>query len=137
MSDYPFVCPVQVRWRDLDPFQHVNNSAFVTYLEVARAELWRDRFGSTRASDIPFVIARLEIDYKQPIKLYNKVMVHLRATNIAGASFSFEYRIEVEDQLAATARTLQVCVDPANGHPCRVPDKVRSLLDTLCPQPLG
>ena len=31
-----FRMPVALRWRDLDAFQHVNNSNFLTYLEEAR-----------------------------------------------------------------------------------------------------
>jgi acyl-CoA thioester hydrolase len=105
MNDYPFVCPIQVRWRDLDAFQHVNNSVFVTYLEVARATLWNERFGGSEAGDIPFVIARLEIDYKRPIRLYDTVEVGLRAGEVAGASFDFEYRVEAAGSLVAQART--------------------------------
>ena len=34
-----FTAPIAVRWRDLDAFNHVNNSNFLTYLEEARL-LW-------------------------------------------------------------------------------------------------
>lgn len=131
MNDYPFICPIQVRWRDLDAFRHVNNAAFVTYLEVARAELWRQWFRGSQAADIPFVIARLEVDYKRPIKLYDTVRIGLRAADMATASFAFEYLVEAEEQLAASARTLQVCVDPKSGRPVRVPEHVREILETL------
>jgi acyl-CoA thioester hydrolase len=127
----PFSCPIQVRWRDLDAFQHVNNAAFVTYLEVARAELWRARFGGGVAADIPFVIARLEIVYKRPVRLYDAVQVELEASEIAGASFRFRYRITSNGELAATAETTQVCVDSERGNPVRIPAAVRAILETL------
>ena len=31
-----FRMPMALRWRDLDAFQHVNTSNFLTYLEEAR-----------------------------------------------------------------------------------------------------
>jgi acyl-CoA thioester hydrolase len=131
MKDYPYVCPIQVRWRDLDAFSHVNNAVFVTYLEVARAELWKDRFGGTEAGDIPFVIARVEMDYRRPIGLYEQVEVGLRVCEVAGASFELEYRIEADGALAAQARTVQVCIRPESGRPVRVPDQLRQGLAEL------
>ena len=29
-------CTISVRWRDLDTYNHVNNSVFLSYLEEAR-----------------------------------------------------------------------------------------------------
>jgi acyl-CoA thioester hydrolase len=38
--DYPAVTvPVNVRFRDLDAYGHVNNAVFFTYLEEARIKL--------------------------------------------------------------------------------------------------
>ena len=31
-----FQMPIELRWRDLDAFNHVNNANFLTYLEEAR-----------------------------------------------------------------------------------------------------
>ena len=53
MNDLPFVTTIQVRWRDIDAKNHVNNATIVTYLETARTELWRQRFGG--GVDIPYV----------------------------------------------------------------------------------
>jgi len=49
MDGYLFACPIQVRWRDVDALGHVNNATIVTYLETARTELWRERFGGGEA----------------------------------------------------------------------------------------
>ena len=38
MSDaFPFWYPVQIRFRDLDPLAHVNNTIYFTYFEEARS----------------------------------------------------------------------------------------------------
>src|SRR3546814_7830400 len=36
-----FRMPIALRWRDLDAFNHVNNSTFMTYLEEARIRWFR------------------------------------------------------------------------------------------------
>lgn len=128
---YPYVIQVPVRWRDIDAFHHVNNAVIASYLEIARAQMWRERFKGADAMDIPFVIAKLEIDYKRPIKLYDEVLVGLRAAEISGSSFAFEYLIEVQGRTAVVARTLQVCVRHETGRPVRVPEEVRRTLAGL------
>ncbi|MHB1284685.1 MAG: acyl-CoA thioesterase, partial [Metallibacterium scheffleri] len=37
-----FTAILMVRWRDLDAFNHVNNSVFLTYLEEARLQWLKD-----------------------------------------------------------------------------------------------
>ncbi len=131
MIGYPFVTQVPVRWRDIDAFHHVNNATIVTYLEIARAQMWHKVFKGSDVMDIPYVIAKLEVDYKRPIKLYDEVMVGLRAADVGRSSFAFEYLIEVDGRSAVLARTLQVCVRHETGRPVRVPEEVRKTLINL------
>jgi acyl-CoA thioester hydrolase len=135
MEGYPFSVPIQVRWRDLDAFEHVNNAVYASWIEVARAELWRQRFGGRGARDIPFVIARLEIDFRRPVALYDEVRVGLRAADVRATSFAFEYRVEAGGRHAADARTVQVCVRPDSGRPVRVPGDLRRGLESLTADP--
>jgi len=131
MDRYPFECPIHVRWRDMDAFAHVNNATVVTYLEMARTELWRQRINAGGVADFPFVIARMEIEYKRPIKLYDEVRIGIRAAEVERASFAFEYRIEANGILASEARTLQVCVHKESGRPVRVPPHLLPKLHEL------
>lgn len=135
LTAYSFVTEVPVRWRDLDAFRHVNNAAVVTYLEVARADLWHEVFHGVGAMDIPFVIAKLEIEYKRPIELYDRVRVGIRTADIGRTSFAFEYLVLVDDDVAAIARTVQVCVRHETGRPVRVPGPLRASLEELSPPP--
>jgi acyl-CoA thioester hydrolase len=131
MDGYPFSCPVQVRWRDLDAFAHVNNATFATYLELARTEVWRQRFGGREAMDIPFFVKHLEIDYRRPVGLYDEVVVWLRVGEIRGASFSFEFAVEASGELAAEALTVLACVDNRSGRPARIDPALRATLKSL------
>ena len=131
MRGYPFVCPIQVRWRDLDAFGHVNNATFASYVEMARTEVWRKRFGGREAMDIPFFVKRLEIDFRRPVGLYDEVRVWLRVGEIGGASFTFEYLIEADGAAAAEAITTLACVDNTTGRPVRMPNALRATLATL------
>jgi len=131
MDNYPFSCPIQVRWRDLDAFGHVNNATFASYLEMARTEVWTKLFGGREALGIPFFVKRLEIDYRRPINLDDEVRVSLRVGNIKGASFTFEYVVEAGGEVAAEAVTRLACVDSRTGRPVPIEAGVRATLETL------
>jgi len=60
-----FVYECHMRWGDMDAYAHVNNTAYVTYLEQARVAMLYDTHGSTIARGS--VIARHEIDYLRPV----------------------------------------------------------------------
>ena len=131
MDGYPFSCPIQVRWRDLDAFGHVNNAIFASYLEMARTEAWAALFGGRDALEIPFFVKRLEIDYRRPIGLADEVRVWLRVGEMKGASFTFEYLIEAAGKVAAEAATRLACVDKQSGRPVPIEAEVRATLETL------
>ena len=131
MDGWPFAYPIQVRWRDTDPFGHVNNAVFASYLEHARVELWREQLGNGSSAGIPFWISHLEVDFRRPLALDDHVEVGISVGELGGASFEFHYRIEVDGKLAATAATMQVCVNPETGRPQRMPLWMRSGLKQL------
>ncbi len=131
MDGYPFSCPVQVRWRDLDAFGHVNNAIFASYLEMARTEAWTSLFGGRTVLAIPFFVKRLEIDYRRPIGLEDEVRVWLRVGETRGASFTFEYVVEAGGEIAAKAVTKLACVDKTTGKPVPIEAGVRATLETL------
>jgi len=129
MDGHPFACAIQVRWRDVDALGHVNNAAIVTYLETARTELWRERFGGGTA--IPFMVAHLEVDYRRQISLDDRVWVGVRVADLRGARYSFEYRVEADAELAAEAVTVMAHVRPGDRRPSRIPDDLRARLALL------
>jgi acyl-CoA thioester hydrolase len=57
---------IEIRWRDMDAFGHVNNAVFLTYLEECRDELMAlSLAGVGEVND--FVLARVAIDYRRPL----------------------------------------------------------------------
>jgi len=131
MDGYPFSCPIQVRWRDLDAFGHVNNAVFASYLEMARTVVWTELFGGREALGIPFYVRRLEIEYRRQIGLDDDVQVWLRVGDIRGASFVFEYLVETAGEVAALAITQLACVDKETGRPVPIEAEVRATLEKL------
>ncbi len=87
-----FVYDCHMRWGDMDAFAHVNNTAYVTYLEQARVAMFFDRYDGSFAKGT--VIARHEIDYLRPVVYHPEPLrIELWVDEIRGASFSVRYEV--------------------------------------------
>jgi len=118
---------IQMRFGDVDLLGHVNNVAYAQYLETARIT-YLQHFEEKRLA-LPTVVARLEVDYRNEVKLGQHVTVQLLVSRLGSSSFDFSYRVLADGVLAAEARTVQVHVDRATRRPVRIPDDVRAVLE--------
>jgi len=120
---------IEVRFRDCDPLGHVNNAAYLTYLEQARLFYWRSLwgFGLDAGTANPGVImARAEIDYRLPAHYGQTLVVRIDLAAIGKTSFTYDYEILDEQQrVVASARTVQVMYDYRTARPVPIPDEIR------------
>ncbi len=127
MND-PFTVSVPVRYRDLDPLNHVNHAVYASYLEAARTDYLEEVVGIA-AENISFVIANLEIDYRQSIVKGDDPEVSLRVGRLGDSSCTMEYEISVGDDVVATAETTMVHIDPDTKRPSPLPDEIREPIE--------
>ena len=120
MADIKFFSPIVVRYGDLDPQGHVNNAAFVTYLEHARVNYIRhlDLWDGKSFLQIGFILARLELDYKAPILMTDKVEVGVRTSRLGNKSLDMEYLVRKIDgpTIYGEGKTVQVAYDYQLGE---------------------
>jgi acyl-CoA thioester hydrolase len=116
--------PIEVRFRDLDALEHVNNAVYATYLETARLR-YLETVGIGEPPKPTMMVARLEVDYRKSILYGQRVEVGIRVARLGTKSFSLEYEIKANGELAATGRSVQVWFDFALNQSARVPDDVR------------
>lgn len=124
--------PIQTRWMDMDPFAHVSNSVFVSYLEIGRVDYCRRRFDVKDVFEVPFILARIEIDLKKSIEMNHIVEVQTSVIRIGNSSWDFQSVILESDtkEIFAVARTVQVTFDHKTKATIPIPPKVRSILET-------
>lgn len=126
---------VEVRWRDLDAMDHVNNAVYFTYLEQARVHYLR-QLGLVPdvPSGIGFILAEARCHFKSPLRLGELVTIHIRVSDLGRSSFVFSYRIEGEDgRLAAEAHSTQVQYDYENERSVPLSDAWREAIVTFEP----
>jgi acyl-CoA thioester hydrolase len=126
---FRFSTTLEVRWRDLDPMGHVNNAVYFTYLEQTRVHYLRELgLVPSDPTGIGFIVAEASCQFKSPLELGECVTIYIRVSELRNSSFIFEYRMEADGRLVATARSVQVCYDYQVQRPTPIPDQWREAI---------
>jgi acyl-CoA thioester hydrolase len=119
---------LEVRFRDIDAFEHVNNASFFTYMEEARIKYILEVIKIEEVERLPLILAAVQIDFRKPILFGQVVEIGTRVDWIGRTSFSMSHRLTAtpDDRLVAEAATVLVCYDYAAAGAMPVPDGWRS-----------
>jgi acyl-CoA thioester hydrolase len=123
-----FVAPISVRWRDLDAFNHVNNSNFLTYLEEARLQWLKHVPGPWFDEQSMPVLAASALNYRQPIAWPAQLHVELHCARLGNSSMTISHRIVDADdatRLYSDGHVVMVWMNPATGKPVALPPTIR------------
>ncbi|HSS82605.1 MAG TPA: thioesterase family protein [Reyranella sp.] len=122
-----YVASIGVRWRDLDAFNHVNNSNYLTYLEEARLQWLKDVRDWFSEDSMP-VLAASELQYRRPIEWPASLHVELRCARLGNSSMTIAHRIVDADDanhLYSDGHVVMVWMNPATGKPVPLPATIR------------
>jgi acyl-CoA thioester hydrolase len=123
-----FVHRELVRFRDLDPMGHVNNAVFLTYVESARVAFLQHLGAAPTLEDMGIIVARVEIDFRAPVRLGDEVEVTVRASRFGDKSFDLDHELLVDGNVVAEAKTVLVTYDYSKREPMPIPDEWRRKL---------
>ena len=120
----PFVHTETVRFRDVDALGHVNNAAYLTYLEQARIAF----LAPMGADQTGMILARAEIDFRAQVGFGDEVEIEVEPLSVGTKSFELGYTVRVSGAVVAEAKTVLVAFDYSAGQAVPVPDGWRSAL---------
>lgn len=121
---------IQVRFNDLDGYGHVNNSVYLSYLEIARCTAFEDVFSTCMERGLWFILASAEIKYKKFLKFGDEVFVHIKLGEIGGVKFDFEYSVhDGKGTVFAEAKTVHAMFDSKTGRPVRINDEIKKVIE--------
>ena len=122
---YTYTHPITVRYRDLDPQGHVNNSVYLTYLEAARLGYYQEAgiYEPDASLLTGMVVVRNEIDYLAPIRLGQRVQVGLRVVRLGGKSITFIFQMnsDPDGTLLARGKSVMVTYDNTTEQGIPIP----------------
>jgi acyl-CoA thioester hydrolase len=119
---------IEIRWRDLDPYGHVNHAVFLTYLEEVRDEWLMTAVGDDA---LGYVVARVEIDYRRELtQRDDRVVARIRLDSLGTSSVRTVEELVVSEsrELAAEAKAVLVACDEQH-RPRPLTDDERAVLE--------
>jgi acyl-CoA thioester hydrolase len=124
---------IQVRFVDIDVMGHVNNAVYLNYFEQARMMFFADLVGKQWDwVNNGLVLARNEVNYKEPVLLNDDVYISIWCTKIGTKSFDLSYELMVTtpegDRVKANGVSVLVCFDYKTKQTIEVPELWRSVL---------
>jgi len=121
---------VEVPYGDVDAMGHLNNVAYLRYLEWARQKYWLAMRDSADFWDIDFVVAHAEIDYRAAVSMGDVLEIEIRVSRLGSSSFDFSYRVtDSRGGLVAEAKTTQVMYDWDARRSKSIPDERRRQIE--------
>jgi acyl-CoA thioester hydrolase len=127
-DDFRHRTTLQVRFRDIDAFGHVNNAVFFSYVEQARIRYLLDVLEAGTSFDrMPLILARVELDYRSPIFFDEEVTVATRIERVGRTSFGMTHRMTAgpDARLVGDVQSVLVTYNYAAAEPIPVPDEWR------------
>ncbi|MBF6024253.1 acyl-CoA thioesterase [Lysobacter niastensis] len=121
--------PLSVRWRDLDAFNHVNNSQYLSYLEEARLHWMLTVPGQGLDDHVAPVVAAANLNYRRPIEWPAEVAIELFVERLGNTSLSIGHRIvdaKDGDVLYCDGNVVMVWIDRNSGRAATLPEAVRT-----------
>lgn len=124
---------IEIRWRDLDGFGHVNNAVYLTYLEEARDEMYTRLLGEVVHR---MVLRHIAVDFRSGlVQDDDEVEVTTEIIRVGSSSVTTRETITAlsDGRLAAAAESVMVHTDESRNSSAPFPDSARALLEgELC-----
>jgi acyl-CoA thioester hydrolase len=121
---------IEIRWRDLDGFGHVNNAVFLTYLEEARDEFYTQLLPWDTVNRM--VLRHTTVDFRRSlVQSDDHVDVTLHVLRVGTSSVVTEETITsvATGEIAAVGESVMVHCDPARERAEPFSDDARALLE--------
>jgi acyl-CoA thioester hydrolase len=123
---------IEIRWRDLDSYGHVNQAVYLTYAEEVLDDWFRTKLGRDPGVGWDYVARRTTIDYRGELRLADRVAVgSAELAQLGTTSLTARVTLSAPDGRVATELELViVAIEGKGGAPRPLTDAERSALST-------
>ena len=120
-----------IRFGDLDPQGHVNNTVFATFFETGRVAFLHEPGNALSPPGTTSVLARLDINFLKELHWPGSVEIGTGVAEIGRSSFTFLQAIFRDGECAATGRATMVMIDAVTRRARRLPTEAIARLEQM------
>ena len=123
---------IDIRWRDLDSYGHVNQAVYLTFAEEVLDDWFRTRLGRDPGSIWDYVARRTMIDYRGELRLEDREAVgSAELVSLGTTSVVAKVTLSAPDGRVATELELVVvAIDGMGGAPRPLTEREREALSS-------
>lgn len=122
---------LNVRWGDLDAFNHVNNAVYLDYIQEARLRWLVTLDHGWYGADIHPVVVNATCNYRSAIVWPARIRIDIGAAGIGRSSLTLAHRIVDAgdpEQLYSDGHVVLVWISRQSGQSVPLPDVLRQRL---------
>jgi acyl-CoA thioester hydrolase len=127
VDGYSFSTDLTVRFSETDAQGVVHNAVYLVWFEIARIAYlgqFGDGYKGLVEQGIDATTTEASVRYRDGTRFDDELRIHVRATDLRGARFRFEYVIERTSEpkgIVADGWTAHACVNAETLRPTRMP----------------
>lgn len=122
-----FATDLDIRWGDLDAFNHVNNAVYLVYIQEARLRWLTTLPPGWHDDSVQPVVVNATSNYKRPIQWPARIRVELGVVKLGNRSVTLGHRIvdaNDSERLYGDGQMVMVWTSLATGEAVPVPQVI-------------
>jgi acyl-CoA thioester hydrolase len=131
---YPYWVSIPTRWMDGDPYGHVNNAQYYSYVDTAVTRMLIEKrvLGAPESKPIGLCVES-GCRFLAPLTFPENIDAGVRLVRVGGSSLRYEVGLfkEGEAQAAAVAFFIHVFVDPRTRRPVPLSEEIKTTMRAL------
>jgi acyl-CoA thioester hydrolase len=134
LEEFYHATPIQIRFNDVDGFEHVNNTIIQEYFDIGRVHYLREAFGGELwKNDKVVLIVSIKTDFFKQTLPDDQVRVLTRVYHLGGKSLRMlQWLVKEGDaEPTATCDSVMAGYDQASQSGMLIPDDWRRAFDRM------
>ena len=128
-NSFDFWTPVTIRYSDQDELAHINNCAYVAYVEAARVAFLGSVLDPDKHPGIDFILARIAVNYVAEGHFPGIINVGSRILKLGTKSMTTGYGLFIDGDCKATAECVNIYFLPETRETLVIPPDIRTELE--------
>ncbi|MBO8172893.1 MAG: acyl-CoA thioesterase [Bacillaceae bacterium] len=132
-NEFRFYHHLRVRYAEIDGQKIVFNAHYLTYLDIAITEYFRELLGDTWMKEFEdsfdIALVKSTLEFKRPARLDDWLSIGCRIKKLGNSSFTATFQISQKDEAEPNpillAEQIHVNFDPVTGRSRPIPETVR------------